>query len=112
MSNNLIVSLDDLRILSKNMETDRKKVDNLYNNRIKDLVLQSEECLKSHGITKEKELENFSELLKKYDDSINDLVNVLNTKIIPNYEELKSDLSELFNKDFFLKIESLLNSDK
>lgn len=108
MNDNMVVNIEHLRNVAKDISNQKKIVMNLYENDIKDILLANSACLEEQGINYEIEKEKLAILFNKFEKSMNDLADVLNMKIIPNYEELKSGIDSLFNKEFLTQLEDIL----
>ena len=108
MNDNMVVNIEYLRTVAKDINSQKKIVMNLYENDINDILLANSVSLKEHGINCETEIEKFATLFNKFEKSMNDLSDVLNMKIIPNYEELKTGINSLFNKELLTQLEDIL----
>ena len=108
MNDNMVVNIEYLRTVAKDINSQKKIVMNLYENDINDILLANSVLLEEHGINCETEKEKFATLFNKFEKSMNDLSDVLNMKIIPNYEELKTGINSLFNKELLTQLEDIL----
>ncbi len=109
MGDDIMVNIESLKKLAKDLESKRKIVNDLYEEKIKMLVTNNANALDIQGITMEKEQENIAKIAKDFDKNISDLIDLLNKKIIPNYEDIKEGIAQLFNENLLGEMESLLN---
>lgn len=112
MSDHVILDLDGMKTVSNSLNQEKTRVEEIFNQDIVEILLNSEECLTKQGLNYEEYCGEIGELFDKFNNSINDLTEVLSNKIIPRYENLTGDLTSLFNTDFANKMNSLLEIDK
>jgi len=112
MSDHVVLDLDGLRIISNSLKQEKSKIEEIFNQDIIEILLNSSECLTEQGINYEEYCEEVGTLFDKFNNSFNDLTDVLSNKIIPRYENLSGDLTSLFNSDFASKMNSLLENDE
>lgn len=103
--------LEDLKYTASNIIQKKNEIMNLYNNSVKQIVLASDKCIKANGDTSTNVYSSFEEAFNKFDNEMNDLIEILINDILPKYDELYSDLSYLFNKQLMNKMSDLLNVD-
>ena len=105
MDEKININTDDLKIISNNIITKKNQIIDIYNHRIKTIINDNEKFLMENGFT----IDEIEELFTKLDKDITELVNVLKNRIIGNYEDLNTNLKDLFGNKFKNEIESLLD---
>jgi len=105
MDEKININTDDLKIISNNIITKKNQIIDIYNHRIKTIINDNEKFLMENGFT----IDEIEELFTKLDKDITELVNVLKNRIIGNYEDLNTNLKDLFSNKFKNEIESLLD---
>ena len=109
MEDKVVVSTNDLRRVAQCISNRKKEIMDVYHTSVKDLLLQSTECLKKKGISYEEEEIRFQKLFMEFDNSVTELVDVLENRIIPGYENLSGDIKKFFNDQFASEMGTLLN---
>lgn len=111
MSDVMKVNIDSLKKLAEDLEKKRKVVVDSYEKKLKTIIIDNAHALDVQGITSEKEQEKIVKLVNDFDKCIGDLIDVLNNKIIPNYEETKDGINLLFSNELLENIGDLLKDE-
>ena len=104
------IDIAALKTVSTNMNAKKEEIYSIYRNKIKPLISESTKPLAKNGLSPDALNRDFLALFDKFNNSMSFFIDTLDNKIIPEYENLSSDLSSLFNKDFNDKMSSLLDS--
>ena len=110
MNANLIVNIEELKNIVKDLNNNKDTVDKLFDERINSILLNSKTPLERKGVSYDYELEKINKLVEKYDNSISDLVDILEQKIIPEYENLHTDINSLLNNELISRLEDILGN--
>ena len=102
------VDIDKLKIMANNIDIRRDEIMTLYKMKIRPLMEFSRESIKDNISIIEID-KIFNALFKELNTRLSELIVILDKDIIPNYEDLSSDIKELFNNQFASKMESLLD---
>ena len=102
------VDIDKIKNMAKSIDARRDEMMTLYKMKIQPLIEFSRESIKDNVSIIEID-KTFNNLFKELNVRLNELNVLLDNDIIPNYENLSSDIKELFNNQFALEMENLLN---
>lgn len=111
MNNKVLVRTEELKVITNNIIQEKNDILDLYTESLVDILTTSEIKLTNYS----KEVNEVSKELKKLfselDTNVTDLTNVLLNKIIPNYENLSTEIKALFGNNFADKLTQLLETD-
>ena len=106
---NETISIETLKLLVNQLKEKKDQIDSIYKIQVKDTLLSGRINLKI-DYSKYDEIENkINQSFLVFDEEILELIEVLNNKIIPGYENLSDDIIHLFNQKFAKEISSLLD---
>ena len=92
MNNKVLVRTEELKVITNNIIQEKNDILDLYTESLVDILTTSEIKLTNYS----KEVNDVSKELKKlfseFDTNVTDLTNVLLNKIIPNYENLSTEI--------------------
>ena len=103
------VSIDSLKEAATKLEKQRASIYDTYTSQVVPVLDSSKECLKVSGVDTEETKTQFNKVYDNLNKKLEELVSVLNDKVIPNYTELVEILRTLFNKDFATEFKNLIN---
>ena len=109
MSDREIVNTSELRLIASDIRDRKNIIIDIYESNIKSLLLESEKRIIESGEDYEECLKTYESLFSDLDNNIDELVTTLVDKIIPVYEDLSSNIKELFNNQFAKELESILD---
>lgn len=111
MNNKVLVRTEELKVITNNIIQEKNDILDLYTESLVNILTTSEIKLTNYS----KEVNEVSKELKKLfselDTNVTDLTNVLLNKIIPNYENLSTEIKALFDNNFADKLTQLLETD-
>lgn len=110
MNTNLVININEIKKIVTNLNNNKEIVDRLFKEKINSILLRSRNKLENKNISYDDELEKFNKLAEKYNNSISDLISALETRIIPKYENLHTDINSLFNNELVSRLEEILNN--
>ena len=108
MDNKVIVNAEGLQLVSTELANNSEKMYSLYT---KDIVAVLESCqeeLKVSGLNYSEVTAAYKNLFDSLRSQLNELVNALNTTIIPSYEIAAQTINKQFNSDFANQINEYL----
>jgi hypothetical protein len=111
MNDQLTVSTNDLKLITKQIRAKKEEIIDIYNDSLKEVILASDACFKQNGVTYEEVNLRFQKLFKDFDYCVTELVEVMEQKIVPGYEDLSGDIKMFFNKQFASELGRLLDID-
>ena len=109
MDDKKYINISDLKNISKNMHTKKNDIIDIYNKDVKELLLNSKDCIE-YANQKYDELDIFfKNSFSKFSDNFDELLNILDNKVIPSYEDLSNNIKTLFNEQFAKKFENFVD---
>ena len=108
MKENVRINTKELKQVVNSILTKKGNVDTIYNDNIKKILLNSRACITESGLSYDQLENKFNKLMQDFDKSVSDLIDVLQYKIIPGYEDLTEGLRSTFNNNFKNQMEELL----
>ena len=111
MNTDLVVNIEELKNIVTDLNNNKDTVNQLFNEKINSILLRSKTPLEKKGVSYDNELEKFNKLAKKYDNNISELINTLEQKIIPEYENLHTDINSLFNNELISRLQDILGNE-
>ena len=105
------VNVDELRGVANDLKTRKQAISDIYESKIKPALTSSEEAIVASGINFNDFIKTFNTIFNNLDGRLDNLVNVLNNKIIPNYDQLGSSIASSFNNDFASQMSNILGSN-
>ncbi len=112
MDENILVKTDNLNKATENILKKKNEIIDIYEKEIRNIIIQSRNSLTQNNIIYEEFLEDFDNLLKTFDKETSNIIDVLKRDIIPKYDNLSSELKNLFSDNFKIEINDLLKIDK
>ena len=106
------VDLDELKEVANEIKTRKEAISSIYNSKIKPALKNSEEAIVASGLNFSDFTETFNTIFASLDGRLNNLVDVLDKKIIPNYSELSLNISNAFNNEFASEMSNILGMNK
>ena len=100
MEEKLIVDAAGLQQVSSQLKTNSDKIYTLYTSDITSVLKSCEDELKVSGLEYDSVYEAFKKMFTSLHTQIDELVDALNNKIIPEYELSGQAISNMFNSDF------------
>ena len=97
---------------TENILKKKNEIIDIYEKEIRNIIIQSRNSLTQNNIIYEEFLEDFDNLLKTFDKETSNIIDVLKRDIIPKYDNLSSELKNLFSDNFKIEINDLLKIDK
>ena len=109
MSDREYIKTSDLKNISKNMNEKKNEIIRIYNDEIKPLLIDSKDCIE-YSNQKYDEIDKiFNDSFEKFDIGFDEMMDTLNNKVIPLYENLASNIRVLFNDQFKENFEALVD---
>ena len=112
MDENILIKTDNLNKATENILKKKNEIIDIYEKEIRNIIIQSRNSLTQNNIIYEEFLEDFDNLLKTFDKETSNIIDVLKRDIIPKYDNLSSELKNLFSDNFKIEINDLLKIDK
>ena len=112
MNDSVTVSPDDLKLVIKNIREKKDEIMEIYHSSLEEVLTLSTECFKKNGDSYEDVCFRFQKLFKDFDYCVTELIEVMDGKIVPGYEDLSDNIKLFFNQQFAKKISSLLDIEK
>lgn len=112
----LKVDLRQLEEMSTGLLETKQKINNIYNEKILKIVNMSNDVLEKSSINRLEYIKKMNKLIEEVNNNIYSLYRVMNTQIIPGYQDMATSITSLFNKEFSDNMNNLMkeinNSNK
>lgn len=108
MKENINVDLGGLAAISKELNNAGSDIYNTYKSKVSNALQSSDDCFYVSGLNTDAILNNFNDIYTSLNKQITELCDLLDNKIIPQYNELNYIVTRMFNNDFANQLESLL----
>ena len=110
MNDNIAINIEEIKLITDEIDTKKKEIINIYNQSLKNLIQNSRESIVKSNMSYEVIDSKFRSLFEQFDNNLSLIVNTLKRDIITNYESLSDDLNNLFNKQLMEGLNSLLEN--
>ncbi len=108
-SNKSYLSISDLRQIAKSLESERNTLYSTYKNKIVPVLESTSSCFQVAGLDTTEIINSFNSIFNTLNDRLFSLINVLNTNVINNYNDMLLAIREMFNNDCAAKLKDLLS---
>ena len=109
MNDENYVNLDKLLIVATDIDRKKDEILTLYDMKIKTILDYSCDCITQNGDSFDEFNSEFAKLFKELDKRLTELTSTLTNIVVPNYQDFSTDIKELFNNQFALELEKLLD---
>ena len=109
MSEKEYIRIDDLKSISNCMKEKKDRIIQIYNEEILSLLVDSKDCIEYSNQRYDEINKSFQDCFSKFDYTFDEIISILDNKIIPSYKDLSDNLKDLFHKQFAKKFEELIN---
>ena len=106
------INVENMKIIAKNINDKMDSINSLYKKKIEPILDNSINCLNFSNANSEEIRLQFEKDFFDLNTISNDCNFVLVNEIIPSYENLSSNLTVLFKKEFSNNLNALLESDE
>lgn len=112
MNDNLVVDTEGIRDVAATLSSDKEELLNIYRTQVLPMLSNGKEYLQTAGLDYDAVIKAFQDVFGSLDTSMEGLTSTLTDKVIPEYEEASSAVTDMFNGQFASDMSDLLASLK
>lgn len=106
--NGSAITTQELRRVVNSLRTQQETIRNEYQNKIKGVLDSSSSCFTVAGLNYSTIIDTFDGTFETLDKNFENLIYILENKVIKNYAELIEAIRQMFGKTFADKLTQLL----
>ena len=112
MNDNLVVDTEGIREVANELNANKEEMLQLFKTKVLPMLSNSKEYLQTSGLDYDAIINAFQEVFGNIDTKVDAISSTLTNKVIPEYEEASSAVTEMFNGQFASDMSELLASLK
>ncbi len=111
MNEDIRIRTDDLKRIVNDINMKKNQIMDIYNHSLKSILYSCENTLLDSGYNFVEIEDSFMTLFNDFNNFLDEFVRVLSDGVISNYEDLNSNLKNLFNNELSNGLNDLLGID-
>ena len=106
---NITVKMDSLSEVATNIKNKKQDINSDYNDRLVSVLNSCRQYLDVSGINYDAFISSFNNVFTSLDSQLSELVDVLQNKVIPSYNESSQVINQMFNTEFANQMNQIIS---